>query len=76
MIKYKSTKEGKKQFVSDILSPLIKKIDIGWFGAIYETEGNEEYIYLLTEDNVKARKICVTGNSIGALVEDVSKKWW
>lgn len=75
MIKYRSNKEGKAKFVNEVLSPMMEEIGTGWYGAEYEYEEttHEEYVFLLTSNLKRCKKICVTGDSIRALIEDVFK---
>lgn len=70
---YRSTKEGKAEFVKEILSPLMIHANTGWHGAEYEAEVGGEYVYLLDREGNSCRKIDVSSNSLSAIVTDVFK---
>ena len=69
---YGSTTAGKAAFVAEVLSPLLKQADTGWAGAEYlcDDHGNE-YVFLLTKQGWRSRKIAVTADSLEAIVRDV-----
>lgn len=75
MKRYESTKQGKADFVREVLSSLVYQADTGWRGAEYEAdEHGEEYVYLLTVYGAeigRGKKILVTGDSVQAIVSDV-----
>ncbi len=75
MKRYESTKQGKADFVREVLSPLVYQADTGWRGAEYEAdEHGEEYVYLLTVYGAeigRGKRILVTGDSVQAIVSDV-----
>ena len=52
---YRGTKEDKKAFVEDVLSPLMVQANTGWYGAKYvNVEGKGEYVYLYDKEGFKA----------------------
>lgn len=75
MKKYSSTIAGKKEFVQDVLDPLLYQADTGWFGAEYEYDEktHEERVYLLTPEGYRSNAIGVNGDSLEAIVRDVFK---
>lgn len=74
MKEYKNNKEGKAEFVKEVLSPLMVQANTGWYGAEYEyIERKGEYVYLLDRDGYRCRAINVSANSISAIVTDVFK---
>lgn len=69
--KYRSNASGKEEFVKEVFAPLIRSFNSGWVNATYEKKENgEEFVTLYTEEGF-ARKICVTADSIVALIRDV-----
>lgn len=74
MKEYKNTKEGKAEFVNEVLSPLMIQSKTGWYGAEYEyIERKGEYVYLLDIDGDRCRTIDVSADSLSAIVTDVFK---
>ena len=72
MKEYKSTKEGKAEFVSEVLSPLMIQAKTGWYGAEYEyIECRGEYVYLLDREGYRCRMIDVSADSLSAIITDV-----
>ena len=72
---YRGTKEDKKAFVEDVLSPLMVQANTGWYGAKYvNVEGKGEYVCLYDEEGVIGSKIDVTADSITAIIVDVFRK--
>ena len=72
---YRGTKEDKKAFVEDVLSPLMVQANTGWYGAKYvNVEEKGEYVYLYDEEGVIGSKIDVTADSITAIIVDVFRK--
>ena len=72
---YRSNIDGKKSFVEEVISPLMIQAQTGWHGAEYEhnERTGEETVYLLDQYKDRCRSICVTGDSVRAIVEDVFK---
>ena len=72
---YRGTKEDKKAFVEDVLSPLMVQANTGWYGAMYfNIEGKGEYVYLYDKEGAIGSKIDVTADSITAIIIDVFRK--
>ena len=72
---YRGTKEDKKAFVEDVLSPLMVQANTGWYAAMYfNIEGKGEYVYLYDKEGVIGSKIDVTADSITAIIIDVFRK--
>ena len=71
---YKGTKEDKDDFVTEVLSPLLKAANTDWYGALYmDVKGKGEYVCLLDKEGVIGAKIDVTADSITAIILDVFK---
>ena len=71
---YKGTKEDKDDFVTKVLSPLLRAANTGWYGALYmDVKGKGEYVCLLDKEGVIGAKIDVTADSITAIILDVFK---
>ena len=71
---YKETKEDKDDFVTEVLSPLLRTANTGWYGALYmDVKGKGEYVCLLDKEGVIGAKIDVTADSITAIILDVFK---
>lgn len=75
MKRYRSTIQGKVEFVKEVISPLLYQADTGWYGAVYEYNEttHDEIVYLLTRDGYRSNAIYVNGDSLEALVRDVFK---
>lgn len=75
MKRYRSTIQGKAEFVREVLSPLLYQADTGWFGAEYEYDEKtgEETIYLITVEGYRSNPVHVNGDSLEAIVRDVFK---
>ena len=71
---YPSTIDGKRNFVSEVLSPFLVQAATGWYGAKYECRENCEIVHLITAQGWKSIPINVTGDSLAALVRDVFRK--
>ena len=72
---YYGTKEDKKAFVEEVLSPLLVSANTGWYGAMYfDIKGKGEYVYLYTKDGAIGSKIDITADSISAIILDVFKQ--
>ena len=72
---YKSNREGKAEFVAEVLSPLMVQARTGYYGAEYEViEGQGEYVWLLDRDGEKCMAVNVSCDSVQAIVQDVFNK--
>lgn len=70
----KYEQKRKYEFVKYKLQPLLQEIEYNIIKAEYAiTEYNEEYVIITYENNFK-RKICVTADSIKAIVIDVIRQ--
>ena len=69
---YDSTIEGKRDFVKEVLSPLMRQAMTGWYGAEYEqTPDGREWVYLLNSFGTRSKRIEVSANSNLAIVLEV-----
>lgn len=72
--KYEDTYEGKKAFVAEVFTPLLQSFYSGWHRAEYIIdEHREEWVILYTKEG-GSRKICVSADSIRAIVMDVFRQ--
>ena len=70
--RYESTIEGKRDFVTEVLSPLLVHADTGWYGAEYEQDSNKrEWVWLLNLYGYRSRRIEVSGDSNRSIISDV-----
>lgn len=72
---YRSTIQGKAEFVEEVISSLLYQAATGWYGAVYEYNRttHDEIVYLLTREGYRSNAIRVNGDSLEALVRDVFK---
>lgn len=63
----------KKNFVSYYLSPMLRKADNKIYSAEYNTDDNDNEFITVTYINGCKRTVCVTGDSLIALIADVLK---
>lgn len=68
---YKSDIDGKRAFVADVLSPLMRQACTGWYGAEYEYDGHRELVQLINAHGEKCKSVDVSADSIQALIVDV-----
>lgn len=74
---YESTKDGKRAFVAERLEPLMIGMDNSIESVSYAVEEDgHEYVTLKNKNPDKTLKVCVSCDSILALVEDVTKKYF
>lgn len=67
-------KTEKKNFVSYYLSPMLRKADNKIYSAEYDTDSNGNEFVTVTYINGYKKTVCVTGDSLIALMDDVIKK--
>ena len=67
-------KTEKKNFVSYYLSPMLRKADNKIHSAEYDTDSNGNEFVTITYINGCKKIVCVTGDSLIALMGDVIKK--
>ena len=65
-------KQAKKDFVSQNLSPLLRRADREIYSAEYDIDSNDEFV-TITYANGYKKAVCVTGDSLIALIADVIK---
>lgn len=69
--------ENKKAFVSQYLKPLMRALRIGINDVYYERRPHDGYIgdeyVVIVFTNVYKKEVCVTADSLIALVRDVLK---
>ena len=66
-------KQAKKDFVSHYLSPLLRRADREIYSAEYEVDNNDEFV-TITYANGYKKAVCITGDSLMAIVYDVIRK--
>ena len=67
-------KTEKKNFVSYCLSPMLRKADNKIYSAEYDTDDSGNEFVTVTYINGYKKIVCVTGDSLIALMGDVIKK--
>ena len=67
-------KTEKKNFVSYYLSPMLRKADNKIYSAEYDTDDSGNEFVTVTYINGYKKTVCVTGDSLIALMDDVIKK--
>ena len=67
-------KTEKKNFISYYLSPMLRKADNKIYSAEYDTDSNGNEFVTVTYINGYKKTVCVTGDSLIALMDDVIKK--
>lgn len=67
-------KTEKKNFTSYYLSPMLRKADNKIYSAEYDTDSNGNEFVTVTYINGYKKTVCVTGDSLIALMDDVIKK--
>lgn len=66
-------KTEKKNFVSYCLSPMLRKADNKIYSAEYDTDSNGNEFVTITYINGCKKIVCITGDSLTALVADVMR---
>ena len=67
-------KTEKKNFTSYYLSSMLRKADNKIYSAEYDTDSNGNKFVTVTYINGYKKTVCVTGDSLIALMDDVIKK--
>lgn len=67
-------KTEKKNFVSYYLSPMLRKADNKIYSAEYDIDNSGNEFVTVTYINGYKKTVCVTGDSLIALMDDVIKK--
>ena len=74
---------SKKEWVEQYLEPTILSARCGWASVKYvvmehEIAGDDEFVILAGDDMhpMDGRYICVTANSLGAILSSVAKNLW
>ena len=66
-------KTEKKNFVNYYLSPMLRKADNKIYSAEYDTDSNGNEFVTITYINGCKKIVCITGDSLTALVADVMR---
>ena len=66
-------KTEKKNFVSYCLSPMLRKADNKIYSEEYDTDSNGNEFVTITYINGCKKIVCITGDSLTALVADVMR---